>query len=195
MDINLKGAFNFTKAAIRPMLKAKSGTMLNIVGFQTKLAYQEQERVFSIIPGLARAKYLRHGSVHRNGFLDAPRHLHPWLESRVRKGLFFAGQMTGVEGYVESIAAGFVAAVSAVARAEGRVPEAFPEASMTGALLRHITAPRKAGFQPMNANFGLLPDPPPGRKRERKARQAAAALSAISVFRRSFFKFNPLCVT
>ena len=172
-----------------------AGTMLNLVGFQTKLAYTEQERVFSLIPGLARAKYLRHGSMHRNGFLDAPRHLHPWLESRVRKGLFFAGQITGVEGYVESIAAGFVAAVSAVAMAEGRAPEAFPEASMTGSLLRHITAPRKAGFQPMNANFGLLPEPPPGKKRERKEKQAAAALSAIRDFRKRFFFFNPLCVT
>jgi methylenetetrahydrofolate--tRNA-(uracil-5-)-methyltransferase len=169
--------------------------MLNLVGFQTRLAYPEQERVFSLIPGLAHAKYLRHGSVHRNSFLDAPRHLHPWLESRSRPGLFFAGQITGVEGYVESIAAGFVAAIAAVARAEGREPVAFPEASMTGSLLRHITAPRAGGFQPMNANFGLLPDPPPGKKRERKEKQAAAALSAIRDFRKSFFKFNPLCVT
>ena len=172
-----------------------AGTMLNLVGFQTKLTYPEQERVFSLIPGLARAKYLRHGSVHRNGFLDAPRHLHPWLESRVRKGLFFAGQITGVEGYVESIAAGFVAAIAVIARAEGREPSAFPEASMTGALLRHITAPRKGEFQPMNANFGLLPDPLPLRKRERKEKQASAALSAIADFRKNFFKFNPLCVT
>ncbi|MBI5342402.1 MAG: methylenetetrahydrofolate--tRNA-(uracil(54)-C(5))-methyltransferase (FADH(2)-oxidizing) TrmFO [Deltaproteobacteria bacterium] len=172
-----------------------AGTMLNLVGFQTKLAHPEQERVFSLIPGLSRAKYLRHGSVHRNAFLDAPRHLHPWLECRKRPGLFFAGQVAGVEGYVESIAAGFVAAVSAAARAQGREPAAFPEASMTGALLRHIAAPRKGEFQPMNANFGLLPEPPSGKKRERKAKQAAAALSAIAEFRKSFFKFNPLCVT
>ena len=172
-----------------------AGTMLNLVGFQTKLAYPEQERVFSLIPGLSHAKYLRYGSVHRNSFLNAPRHLHPWLECRSRPGLFFAGQIAGVEGYVESIAAGFVAAVSATARAQGREPGAFPEASMTGSLLRHITVPRKGEFQPMNANFGLLPEPPPGKKRERKAKQAAAALSAIAEFRKSFFKFNPLCVT
>jgi methylenetetrahydrofolate--tRNA-(uracil-5-)-methyltransferase len=171
-----------------------AGTMYNLVGFQTKLAYPEQERVFSLIPGLSRAKFLRYGSVHRNSFLDARRHLHPWLECRMRPGLFFAGQITGVEGYVESIASGFVAAVSAAAMAGGQAPPVFPEASMAGSLLRHITTPGKGRCQPMNANFGLLPEPPPGRKRERKARQAAAALTATADFRRSFFKFNPLCV-
>ncbi|MBI5575132.1 MAG: methylenetetrahydrofolate--tRNA-(uracil(54)-C(5))-methyltransferase (FADH(2)-oxidizing) TrmFO [Deltaproteobacteria bacterium] len=172
-----------------------AGTMLNLVGFQTRLAYPEQERVFSMIPGLSRAKFLRHGSVHRNAFIDAPRHLHPWLECKKRPGLFFAGQISGVEGYVESIAAGLVAAVSAAERAEGRDPVPFPGISMTGALLRHISSPGAGAFQPMNANFGLLPEPSLGKKRERKARQAEAALSAIADFRKSFFKFNPLCVT
>ncbi len=170
------------------------GTMYNLVGFQTKLAYPEQERVFSMIPGLSRAAFLRHGSVHRNAFVDARRHLHPSLECRKRPGLFLAGQITGVEGYVESIASGFVAAVSAAARARGEEPDLFPAASMTGALMRHITSPGPGVFQPMNANFGLLPEALPGRKRERKARQAAAALDAIGAFRRDFFKFNPLCV-
>lgn len=172
-----------------------AGTMYNLVGFQTKLAYPEQERVFSMIPGLSRAMFLRYGSVHRNSFLDARRHLHPWLECRRRPGLFFAGQITGVEGYVESIASGFAAACYVASTAAGKAPIPLPDASMTGSLLRHITSPRPGRCQPMNANFGLLPEPPPGRKRERKSRQAAAALSAISEFRRSFFKFNPLCVT
>jgi methylenetetrahydrofolate--tRNA-(uracil-5-)-methyltransferase len=172
-----------------------AGTMYNLVGFQTKLAYPEQDRVFSLIPGLSRAKFLRYGSVHRNSFIDARRHLHPWLECRERPGLFFAGQITGVEGYVESISSGFVAAVSAASMASGEPPPAFPGSSMTGSLLRYITTPRPGACQPMNANFGLLPEPPPGRKRDRKARQASAALSAISEFRRCFFKFNPLCVT
>ncbi len=171
-----------------------AGTMYNLVGFQTKLAYPEQERVFSMIPGLARAKFLRHGSVHRNAFVDARRHLHPWLECRTRPGLFFAGQVTGVEGYVESIASGFVAAVSAAARALGAEPPSFPVASMTGSLMRHITTPGPGPFQPMNANFGLLPEAPPGPKRERKSRQAAAALDAIAAVRRNVFKFNPVCV-
>lgn len=165
-----------------------AGTMYNLVGFQTKLAYPEQERVFSMIPGLSRVKYLRHGSVHRNTFVDAPRHLHPWMECRKRPGLFLAGQVTGVEGYVESIASGFVAAVSAAARASGAEPPVLPEASMIGSLMRRITTPGPGAFQPMNANFGLLPEPPPGKKRERKARQAAAALDSIARFRRNFFK-------
>ncbi len=171
-----------------------AGTMYNLVGFQTKLAYPEQERVFSMIPGLSRAAFLRHGSVHRNAFVDARRHLHPWLECRRRPGLFLAGQITGVEGYVESVASGFVAGASAAARAAGEEPPLFPPASMIGALTRHITSPGPGAFQPMNANFGLLPEAPSGRKRERKARQAAAALDAIGSFRRDFFKFNPLCV-
>lgn len=170
------------------------GTMFNLVGFQTRLAYPEQERVFSLIPGLARAKFLRYGSVHRNGFIDAPRHLHPWLESRVRPGLFFAGQISGVEGYVESVASGFVAAVSAAALARGESPPRFPENSMIGSLMRHIAAPRTSPFQPMNANFGLLPEPPTGRKRERRDRQAAAALAAAEEFRRKSLGFDPLCV-
>lgn len=171
-----------------------AGTMYNLVGFQTKLAYAEQDRVFSLIPGLARATFLRYGSVHRNSFLDARRHLHPWMEFRGRPGLFFAGQITGVEGYVESIASGFVAAASIAALATGQSPRAFPESSLTGSLLRHITAPGKGRFQPMNANFGLLPEPSSGPKRERKARQAAAAIEAIADFRSTFLKFNPLCV-
>lgn len=173
----------------------EAGTMYNLVGFQTKLAYPEQERVFSLIPGLGRAKFLRYGSVHRNSFLDAPRHLLPTMEFRNRRGLFFAGQITGVEGYGESIASGFVAAVSAAARAAGKEPPEFPEESMVGALMRHITSPRRGAFQPMNANFGLLPVPPDVRKRDRRARQADLALSSVGEFRRRIFKFNPLCVT
>jgi methylenetetrahydrofolate--tRNA-(uracil-5-)-methyltransferase len=180
-------------AVVQLRKENSAGTMYNLVGFQTKLAYPEQERVFSLIPGLSRAKFLRYGSVHRNSFLDARRHLHPWLEFRGRPGLFFAGQITGVEGYAESIASGFVAAVSAAAMTKGQAPPVFPEASMTGSLLRHITTPGTGSGQPMNANFGLLPEPPPGRKRERKARQAATALSAIADFRRRFLEFNPLC--
>ena len=165
-----------------------AGTMYNLVGFQTKLARPEQERVFSMIPGLSRATFLRYGSVHRNAFVDARRHLHPWMECRTRPGLFFAGQITGVEGYVESIASGFVAGVAAAARASGAEPPLFPDASMIGALMGHITSPAPGAFQPMNANFGLLPEPSPGRKRERKARQASAALDAIGLFRSNLFK-------
>jgi methylenetetrahydrofolate--tRNA-(uracil-5-)-methyltransferase len=181
-------------AVVQLRRENEAGTMFNLVGFQTKLTYPEQERVFSLIPGLGRAKFLRYGSVHRNSFLDAPSHLHPSMEYRNRKGLFFAGQITGVEGYVESIASGFVAAISAAARIAGKEPPEFPEESMIGALMRHITTLPRGPFQPMNANFGLLPLPAEGRKRERKARQANRALSSIEDFRRRTFDFNPLCV-
>lgn len=181
-------------AVIQLRRENEAGTMYNLVGCQTKLAYPEQQRVFSLIPGLERATFLRYGSIHRNSFVDAPRHLHPGMEFRGRKGLFFAGQITGVEGYAESIASGFVAAVSAAARAAGREPPEFPEESMTGALMRHITSPPRGAFQPMNANFGLLPIPPGAKKRDRKVRQADRALTSIAEFRRRTLEFNPLCV-
>ena len=156
--------------------------MYNLVGFQTRLTYPEQKRVFSRIPGLSSAGFLRFGSVHRNSFLDARRHLHPWMESRMRTGLFFAGQITGVEGYVESIASGLVAAVSAARRACGHDPVPFPRESMIGALMAHITTPGPGEPQPMNANFGLLPEAPERRKRDRKVRKAEIALAGIREF-------------
>jgi methylenetetrahydrofolate--tRNA-(uracil-5-)-methyltransferase len=155
-----------------------AGTMYNLVGFQTRLTYPEQKRVFSLIPGLSSAGFLRFGSVHRNTFLDARRHLHPWMESRSRSGLFFAGQITGVEGYVESIASGLVAAVSAALRAAGKDPRPFPRESMIGALMERITTPGTDRPQPMNANFGILPEIAVRRKRDRKERQVEVALAA-----------------
>jgi methylenetetrahydrofolate--tRNA-(uracil-5-)-methyltransferase len=155
-----------------------AGTMYNLVGFQTRLTYPEQKRVFSLIPGLSSAGFLRFGSVHRNTFLDARRHLHPWMESRSRAGLFFAGQITGVEGYVESIASGLVAAVSAASMAAGKDPRPFPRESMIGALMERITTPGPDRAQPMNANFGLLPEVAVRRKRDRKDRKAEVALAA-----------------
>jgi methylenetetrahydrofolate--tRNA-(uracil-5-)-methyltransferase len=161
------------------------GTMYNLVGFQTRLTYPEQKRVLAEIPGLANAEFLRYGSVHRNSFLDARRHLHPWMEFRGRRGLFFAGQITGVEGYVESIASGVVAGVSAALRASGKAPMGFPRESMTGALMAHITTPGPGAPQPMNANFGLLPEVPLRRKRDRKGRKVEIALAAIRDFARN----------
>jgi len=152
------------------------------VGFQTRLAYPEQQRVFSMIPGLSKATFLRYGSVHRNCFLDARRHLHPWMESRRRAGLFFAGQVTGVEGYVESIASGLVVAAAVASRARGEEPRAFPRESMIGALMAHITTPGPGAPQPMNANFGLLPDAASQKKKDRKRWKAEVALDAIRRF-------------
>ena len=159
-----------------------AGTMYNLVGFQTRLTYPEQKRVFSMIPGLSSAEFLRFGSVHRNSFLDARRHLHPWMESRDRTGLFFAGQITGVEGYVESIASGLVAAESVLLRAAGEDPRPFPRESMIGALMERITTPGPDRPQPMNANFGLLPEVAVRRKRDRKDRKVEVALDAIRRF-------------
>jgi methylenetetrahydrofolate--tRNA-(uracil-5-)-methyltransferase len=135
-----------------------------------------------MIPGLSNATFLRYGSVHRNGFLDARRHLTPCMESRKRAGLFFAGQVTGVEGYVESIASGMVAAAAAAARARGGEPVEFPRESMIGALMARITAPGAGDAQPMNANFGLLPEAPARSKRDRNARKAQVALDAVRRF-------------
>jgi len=154
------------------------GTMYNLVGFQTRLTYPEQRRVLAMIPGLARAEFLRYGSVHRNSFLDARRHLHPWMEFRGREGLFFAGQITGVEGYVESIASGLVAGASVARRARGEAPVPFPRESMVGALMAHITTPGAGPPQPMNANFGLLPEVAERRKRDRKTRKIERAIAA-----------------
>jgi len=159
-----------------------AGTMYNLVGFQTRLTYPEQKRVFSLIPGLSSAGYFRYGSVHRNSFLDARRHLHPWMEARSRAGLFFAGQITGVEGYVESIASGLVAAVSAALRSAGKDPRPFPPEAMIGALMGRITTPGPDRAQPMNANFGLLPEVAVRRKRDRKDRKGEVALDAIRRF-------------
>lgn len=161
------------------------GTMYNLVGFQTRMAYPEQDRVFATIPGLRRAKYLRHGSVHRNAFVDGRRHLTVDLESKARPGLFFAGQLTGVEGYVESIATGFAVGVRVASRLIGKEAPPFPPQSVLGALLAHITTPGPGAVQPMNANFGLLPLPFTKKKRERKGMQAEAALAAIDAWRAS----------
>lgn len=162
------------------------GTMYNLVGFQTKLTYPEQRRVFSMIPALRHARFLRYGSVHRNSYVDGAAHLLPTLETRARRGLWIAGQLSGVEGYAESIASGFAAAVALLYRRDGKEGPPWPRGSMLGGLLGHVTSPRKGDAQPMNANFGLLPEPAPGKKKERKERQARAALEAAARFREEF---------
>ncbi len=170
------------------------GSMYNIVGFQTKLAWPEQARVFRMIPALRNAEFLRYGSVHRNSYIDSRHHLLPTLECREKPGLYFAGQVTGVEGYIESIAAGFAAGFAVACRLRGEAPPVFPADSMTGALLRYVTTPAPGRFQPMNANFGLLPEPVPGKKKERKGRQVSQALESIGRFRSESFSFDPFCV-
>lgn len=136
------------------------GSLYNIVGFQTKLTYKEQLRVFRMIPGLERAKFHRLGSLHRNTYLNGPKVLLPTLQTKVREGLFIAGQLTGVEGYVESAAMGLLAGINAARRASGLPLVVPPETTAIGALVRYITQASPVGFQPMNVNFGLFPPPP-----------------------------------
>ena len=134
-----------------------SATLYNIVGFQTHLKWPEQRRVFGMIPGLEQAEFLRYGVMHRNTFLNSPRHMRPTFQFKDIDNLFFAGQMTGVEGYVESAASGLVAGVNAARMAEGKAPLVFPEETCHGALAHYITASEAKHFQPMNVNFGILP--------------------------------------
>lgn len=160
----------------------RAETLWNLVGFQTSLTRPEQRRVFRMIPGLAHAEFLRYGAVHRNTYLNAPSLLRPTWQLRARADLFFAGQITGIEGYVESIGSGLMAGVNAARLARGLEPLVLPEVSVLGALAAHITSADPEGFQPMNANFGLLPQPEAVKgmsKSERRQFQAERAVLAI----------------
>jgi methylenetetrahydrofolate--tRNA-(uracil-5-)-methyltransferase len=134
-----------------------AGTLYNLVGFQTHLKWPEQQRVFSLIPGLEQAEFLRYGVMHRNTFINSPRLLEPTLQLRRDARVFFAGQITGVEGYIESAANGLVAGINAGLLARGKELIQFPEDTAHGAMCRYITSADPKHFQPMNVNFGLLP--------------------------------------
>jgi methylenetetrahydrofolate--tRNA-(uracil-5-)-methyltransferase len=130
----------------------------SMVGFQTQLKWGEQKRVFRMIPGLENAEFVRFGMIHRNTYVNAPSTLEPTFETRRRRGLFFAGQMSGVEGYVESAASGLVAGIGAAFRARGETPLAFPEDTAVGGLGRYIARSDPENYQPTNIAFGLLPE-------------------------------------
>ena len=133
------------------------GSVYNMVGFQTHLKFPEQKRVFSMIPALRNAEYVRYGVMHRNTFLDSPRLLDRYFRVRGQERLMFAGQITGVEGYVESTASGCLAAVELARRLEGKAPANFPQETAMGALALYISDQSVVNFQPMNVNFGLIP--------------------------------------
>jgi len=170
-------------------------TLYNIVGFQTHLKWPEQRRVFGMIPGLEHAEFLRYGVMHRNTFLNSPRHMRPTLQLRGEDHLLFAGQMTGVEGYIESASSGLVAGVNAARIARGEQPLVFPEESCYGALCHYITTSEAKHFQPMNVNFGILPpvemrDANGRRIRDKKQKKqllAEKALAAIEAFKPQIF--------
>lgn len=157
------------------------GTLYNLVGFQTHLKFGEQKRVFGMIPGLAHAEFVRYGVMHRNTFLDSPRVLAADFSVRARPNLFFAGQITGVEGYMESASSGILAGINAARRAGGEPAVVPPAETMCGALSLYAAGGGEGPFQPMGANFGILPplDPPVRDKRERYAALARRALGAL----------------
>lgn len=135
------------------------GSLFNLVGFQTSLKWSEQQKVFRLIPGLENAEFVRFGVMHRNTYISSPVLLDSTYQSKTRPGLFFAGQITGVEGYVESAASGLVAGINAARLAQGKEPFVFPPETAHGALAHYITSADPARFQPMNINFGLFPSP------------------------------------
>ena len=155
------------------------GTMYNLVGFQTHLAFPEQKRVFSLIPGLENATFLRYGVMHRNTYLRSPGFLNAAYQVIERPNLFFAGQMTGVEGYIESAGSGFVAGVNAARVARGMEPLAFPRRTMLGAMAAYVSEGGIGDFVPMNANFGIVE--PLGRKVKGGKSARNAALSERSL--------------
>ncbi len=161
----------------------QDGSMYNLVGFQTNLKFGEQKRVFSIIPALKNAEYVRYGVMHRNTFINAPECLNVDFSLKEHEKTFFAGQITGVEGYVESAGAGLMAGIYCERRLKGKAKVIIPETTVMGALSKYITTPNKS-FQPMNANFGILP--PMDRiirdKAERKRAMAERSLKDLNDF-------------
>ncbi len=170
-------------AVVQLRKENQEGTMFNIVGFQTNLTFGEQKRVFSLIPGLENMEIVRYGVMHRNTFLNSPKLLDATFESKEHRGIFFAGQMSGVEGYVESIASGFVSAINLDRRLNGQEGIVFPATTIIGSLQRHISTDN-ADFQPMNANFGILPplDNPPRDKKLRKAEYCKRGVEDMQQF-------------
>ena len=164
-----------------------AASIYNMVGFQTHLTFPEQRRVFKMIPGLENAEFVRYGVMHRNTYIDSPGKLLPTYETKARKGLFFAGQMTGVEGYIESCSSGFVAALNAIPDLEK--PVIFPNTTAIGALASYISNPLTSDFQPMNVNFGLFPpvEVPKGKRKVKKAdRKLLNSVRAIETLKRDF---------
>ena len=167
-----------------------AATLYNIVGFQTHLKWPEQKRVFRLIPGLENAEFVRYGVMHRNTFINSPRILQPTLQMQANQRILFAGQITGVEGYIESAASGLIAGINASLLIQDREPVVFPTETAHGALCQYITKAESKNFQPMNINFGLLPSL--GKKiRDKKLKNkmiADRALESLGNFKCAFDK-------
>ena len=158
-----------------------SGTMYNLVGFQTNLKFPEQKRVFGLIPALKNAEFIRYGVMHRNTFLNSPKLLNSDFSLKSNNNTFFAGQITGVEGYMESASSGIIAGINAYGRLKGEKTLLLPETTMLGSLSRYISDETVKDFQPMGANFGILPELEnrPRDKRERGQAYADRALKDL----------------
>lgn len=166
-------------ACVQLRRENSKGTMFNLVGFQTNLKFGEQKRVFSMIPGLENAQFVRYGVMHRNSFLNSPKLLNADSSFREKDNLFFAGQITGVEGYMESASSGIIAGINAVRKAEGKTPFILPDITMIGALCDYISDESVKNFQPMGANFGVLPAIEP-KIRDKKERYAALSNRSLA---------------
>ena len=168
-------------AAVQLRRENSSGTLYNLVGFQTNLKFPEQKRVFSMIPGLENAEFMRYGVMHRNTFINSPVLLNRELSLKTNGDIFFAGQLSGVEGYMESAASGIIAGINAAARLNGEKPLVLPEFTMIGALLSYICDGSVKDFQPMGANFGILPPLEP-HIRDKRERYAALSKRSLDWF-------------
>ncbi|MBI5669863.1 MAG: methylenetetrahydrofolate--tRNA-(uracil(54)-C(5))-methyltransferase (FADH(2)-oxidizing) TrmFO [Chloroflexi bacterium] len=168
-----------------------AGSLYNLVGFQTNIRWGEQERILRLIPGLENAEFVRMGQMHRNTFINSPALLHPTMQFRHRDDLYFAGQITGVEGYVGNIATGLVAAVNLARRLSGQSEWVLPPTTMLGALCHYVTHAEPEHFQPMKANFGILPEMPRPIKNKRD-RYAAYVERALADLETSLAEANDL---
>jgi methylenetetrahydrofolate--tRNA-(uracil-5-)-methyltransferase len=173
-------------AVLQLRKESREGSLMGLVGFQTRMTWACQKEMLRALPGFSDVAVLRFGSIHRNIFLDIPRLCDPYLRDRARTGLYYAGQISGVEGYVESIMSAIVVSLAITADARGRELPPLPRETMIGSLMEYVHTPRD-NFQPMNANFGLLPASGAGR-RARKTRHdeaARTALAAMEAYRRA----------
>lgn len=178
-------------ATVQLRRENKEGTMYNIVGFQTHLTFGEQKRVFGLIPGLQNADFFRYGVMHRNTYLNSPDHLTNIYSMRNYPNLFFAGQMTGVEGYIESTSSGFVAGINAALRAQGKDPIVFPKETEIGALASYVSEGGiSSSFQPMNANFGIIAPFDKKIKGGKKCRNEAYAARSLEIISTRFAFLN-----
>ncbi|HEY1408302.1 MAG TPA: methylenetetrahydrofolate--tRNA-(uracil(54)-C(5))-methyltransferase (FADH(2)-oxidizing) TrmFO [Promineifilum sp.] len=172
-------------AAVQLRQDNLAGSLHNLVGFQTNLKWGDQRRVLRLIPGLESAEFARYGMMHRNTYINSPAVLHPTMQYRNRADLYFAGQIVGVEGYIGNAGSGLVAGINAARFLGGQHPVIFPPTTMLGALCHYVTHTAIRDFQPMKANFGILPPlPEMGKKDERGARYADRSLTALRRFAR-----------